>query len=94
MDAVLKFMSVFAEDQRFLNLHLDQEKEEINMCVILDRIENRGIEKGIEKGMEKGMELGMQLLECLWKEDRTEEISRVREDKDYRRKLLKEYGLI
>ena len=94
VDAVLKFMSVFAEDQRFLNLHLDQEKEEINMCVVLDRIENRGIEKGIEKGMEKGMELGMQLLECLWKEDRTEEISRVREDKDYRRKLLKEYGLI
>lgn len=55
VDAVLKFMSVFAEDQRFLNLHLDQEKEALNMCVILDRIENRGIEKG--------MELGMQLLE-------------------------------
>lgn len=56
------------------------------MCVILDRIENRGIEKG--------MELGMQLLEHLWKEGRTEEISRVREDQDYRRKLLQEYGLI
>ena len=43
---------------------------------------------------EKGMKLGMQLLEHLWKEGRTEEISRVREDQDYRRKLLQEYGLI
>ena len=29
------------------------------MCVILDRIENRGI----ERGREEGIELGMQLLE-------------------------------
>lgn len=52
VDAVLKFLSVFAEDLRFLNLHLEKRKEEINMCEILDRIENRGREEGIRIGRE------------------------------------------
>lgn len=42
VDAVLKFLSVFAEDLRFLNLHLSKRKEETNMCEILDRIEKIG----------------------------------------------------
>ena len=42
VDAVLKFLSAFAEDLRFLNLHLSKRKEETNMCEILDRIEKIG----------------------------------------------------
>ena len=30
------------------------------MCEVLDRIENRGIEKGIKKGIEQGMERGIE----------------------------------
>jgi len=30
------------------------------MCEVLDRIENRGIEKGIERGIEQGIERGIE----------------------------------
>ena len=52
VDAVLKFMAVFAKDQRFLKIKLD-EKEEVNMCVILDRVEERGRQDGIRIGREE-----------------------------------------
>ena len=29
------------------------------MCDVLDRIENRGIQKGIQKGMREGMQKGL-----------------------------------
>ncbi|HJC50883.1 MAG TPA: hypothetical protein H9754_10000, partial [Candidatus Anaerostipes avistercoris] len=47
-----KFMAVFAKDQRFLKIKLD-EKEEVNMCVILDRVEERGRQDGIRIGREE-----------------------------------------
>src|SRR5699024_8328379 len=52
VDAMLKFMAVFAKDQRFLKIKLD-EKEEVNMCVILDRVEERGRQEGIRMGREE-----------------------------------------
>mgnify|MGYP000863553188 CR=1 FL=1 len=30
------------------------EKEKVNMCEVLDRVEARGIEKGIEQGIKRG----------------------------------------
>ncbi len=52
VDAMLKFMAVFAKDQRFLKIKLDK-KEEVNMCVILDRVEERGRQDGIRIGREE-----------------------------------------
>lgn len=57
VDAVLKFMSVFAADKRFLELNLKElnlkEYEgRVNMCVILDKVEERGIQIGIKKVVE------------------------------------------
>ena len=59
VDAMLKFMKIFAEDERFLQLDVEQnEKGEITMCTILDAAINQGeilklillIQKKIKKG--------------------------------------------
>lgn len=56
---MLKFMKIFAEDERFLQLNIEQnEKGEITMCTILDAAINQGetlkliiqIQKKIKKG--------------------------------------------
>lgn len=52
VDAVLKFMSVFAADKRFLELNLKEYEGRVNMCVILDKVEERGIQIGIKKVVE------------------------------------------
>ena len=51
VDEMLKFMRIFAEDERFLKLNLEKDKKgAITMCTILDAVEGRGIEKGITQG--------------------------------------------
>ena len=51
VDEMLKFMRIFAEDERFLKLNLEKKKKgAITMCTILDAVEGRGIEKGIIQG--------------------------------------------
>lgn len=53
---MLKFMRIFAEDERFLQLNLSKEKKgEVTMCTILDAAEQRGISKGIERGISQGI---------------------------------------
>ena len=50
-DEMLKFIRIFAEDERFLKLNLEKDKKgAITMCTILDAVEGRGIEKGITQG--------------------------------------------
>lgn len=47
VDALLKFMEIFAEDERFLKLDLSKkQKGDISMCTIMDAAEQRGIIKG------------------------------------------------
>ncbi len=57
VDEMLKFMKVFTDDDRFLKVTLDdKQKEDVNMCMILDQIEEEGRQKGIaeeEKPEEK-----------------------------------------
>ena len=60
-DAVLKFLDIFTSDERFSEAAESARKngEEVrNMCDVLDRVENRGLEKGLEKGLEEGLEKG------------------------------------
>ena len=51
VDEMLKFIRIFAEDERFLKINLEKDKKgAITMCTILDAVEGRGIEKGIIQG--------------------------------------------
>ena len=63
VDEMLKFMQIFAEDNRFLKLDVEKdEKGEVTMCTILDAAINEGIVQGealklimqIQKKMKKG----------------------------------------
>ena len=69
VDAVLKFLSVFTDDERFAEAArvLQAEKEEeTTMSKVLDQVENRGIEKGIEKGIKRGItETKLQLYQAM-----------------------------
>ena len=51
VDAVLRMMSDLTGDNRFEMIQNDLDKgEEITMCEVLDRVEERGIKRGIEQG--------------------------------------------
>ena len=58
----LQLMSVMTGDHRYEEVFNERlmKKGSVNMCQVLDQVENRGMEKGMEKGMQKGMEKGMQ----------------------------------
>ena len=63
VDEMLKFMRIFAEDERFLKLNLEKDKKgAITMCTILDAVEGRGIEKGITQGITQGETLKLIML--------------------------------
>jgi uncharacterized protein (DUF3084 family) len=52
VDAVLKLMSVMTQDSRFQDAQNSAEKGgRMNMCEVLDRVENRGREKGRAEAM-------------------------------------------
>ena len=58
VDEMLKFMRIFAEDERFLQLDIKKDgKGEVTMCTILDNAINKGIEQGIERGITQGENL-------------------------------------
>ncbi len=60
IDELLKLMTVLTGDRRFEEQIKEMHKEggEVRMCEVLDKIENRGINKGIEIGETKGRKLG------------------------------------
>lgn len=54
----------------------------------------KGIEKGIERGKREGEEQMLDLIQKLINDGRTDEVSRIKEDKAYRQKLYREYGIL
>lgn len=54
VDAVLKLLSVLTGDHRFEESADEFPEKGVEMCEVLDVIENRGIEKGRLQGLEKG----------------------------------------
>ena len=63
VDEMLKFMKIFAEDERFLQLDIKKDgKGEGTMCTILDAAEERGVNRGetlilimmVQKKIKKG----------------------------------------
>ena len=97
----LQLLSVMTNDHRFEEVYneaSDAQKGEMrNMCEILDKIENRGIEKGIEKGKAEGNAEGKSqmadLMKILLTENRIEDAKRAAEDLAYCDELMKQYGI-
>ena len=90
VDEMLKFMAVFTEDHRFLEVKLDEkDKEEANMCAILDQIEN----KGIETGKNYGIQSVSKLIGILIQQGKTGELEMLR-DQNYCEELLNKYHLL
>lgn len=60
VEAVLDLFRVFTKDDRYENLFTENVKyiaekgETISMCIVLDTVEQRGIEKGILQGISQG----------------------------------------
>ena len=87
VDEMLKFMKVFTDDDRFLKVTLDdKQKEDVNMCMILDQIE--------EEGRQKGIQVLSDLITILMKQGKTEELQRAAQDRTYCEQLLKDYQLL
>lgn len=109
VDEMLKFMAVFTEDHRFLEVKLDdKEKEGTNMCAILDQIERRGMEAGMEAGRKEGIKIGKKLGRKSGKNDGIQSVSKLigiliqqgkvtelekLRDQKYCEKLLEKYHL-
>ena len=101
MQETLQLLSVMTNDHRFEDVYneaSDAQKGEMrNMCEILDKIENRGIEKGIEKGKAEGNAEGKSqmadLMKILLTENRIEDAKRAAEDPAYCDELMKQYGI-
>ena len=73
----------------------------INMCVLLDMYEERGVEKGISQGISQGILQGISqgieeintLYYCLLADNRMDDIQKAIIDTEYQKELLQEYGI-
>lgn len=84
---LLQLMTVMTQDNRFDNVYdPEMERRPTNMCEVLDRIENRGIQKGIAQGEDRILTL----MKYLLSNDRMDDAKRATEDEVYRGKLLSE----
>ena len=99
----LQLLSVMTNDHRFEEVYneaSDAQKGEMrNMCEILDKIENRGIEKGRAEGRAEGIAEGnvegknqmADLMKRLLDENRIEDAKRAAEDPAYCDELMKQF---
>lgn len=80
---LLQLMSVMTKDNRYENAYSSEmERRETTMCEVLDRIEN--------KGLQKGQDIILSLNHYLFANNRIEDLKKATEDKAYREKLLAE----
>ena len=98
VDEMLKFMRIFAEDERFLQLDVKKNEEgEVTMCTILDTAINKGIEQGISQGITQGKIIGenatLKLVKILLANNKIQDIDKIYNDIQYRNKLMEEYKI-
>ena len=87
VQAVLEMMSALTKDKRFEEVCNSSEEGEVkNMCEVLDRIEARG--------EARGEALFAKLTSKLLEAGRVEDLQKALEDKEYRKQLYMEYGLL
>ena len=63
------------------------------MCDVLDKVENRGIEKGIVKGESRGENKMALLVKKLLDQNCIDDVKRASEDEKSRAELMKELGI-
>lgn len=94
----LQMLSVMTQDNRFEEACGDAgvgtdgrivERRPRNMCEVLDRVENRGVERGIAQGEDK---LAL-LMSQLFAQNRMSDARRASEDREYRAELMRELGI-
>lgn len=93
----LQLLSIMTNDHRFedaYNISTDDRKGgPRNMCDVLDKVENRGIEKGIVKGESRGENKMALLVKKLLDQNRIDDVKRASEDEKSRAELMKELGI-
>ena len=93
-EAFLDWLAAVANDDRYIKAKqlIDKQNEKgghINMCVLLDMYEERGINIGEERGIHEINTLNLHLLE----DNRMEDMQRAMVDTDYQKELMKEYSI-
>lgn len=109
-EALLLMLKALTNDDRYKEmltaLTEEEKKGEITMCELLDKYENRGIQKGMQEGIREGIKEGIRegiqqgeirlatLIEKLLRSNRTEEIQKAVSNKGYRNRLYEEFGIL
>lgn len=80
---LLQLMSVMTKDNRYEGAYSpDMERRQTTMCEVLDRVENRGLQKG--------QDIILSLNHYLFANNRIDDLKKATEDEAYREKLLAE----
>lgn len=113
VDEFLKLLQALTGDDRYFDvlnlLQKEAKKEGVNMCEILDKVENRGIAIGEKRGEIRGEKRGEirgekrgrekmadeinQLNAILLKQNRMDDLRRTLADRNYQRQLMTEFGI-
>ena len=105
IDEFLKLLQALTGDDRYFDvlnlLQKEAKKEGVNMCEILDKVENRGIAigeirgeiRGEKRGREKMADEINQLNAILLKQNRMDDLRRTLADRNYQRQLMTEFGI-
>ncbi len=109
VDEFLKLLQALTGDDRYFDvlnlLQKEAKKEGVNMCEILDKVENRGIaigeirgeirgeKRGEKRGREKMADEINQLNAILLKQNRMDDLRRTLADRNYQRQLMTEFGI-
>lgn len=97
VDEFLKLLQALTGDDRYFDvlnlLQKEAKKEGVNMCEILDKVENRGIAIGEIRGREKMADEINQLNAILLKQNRMDDLRRTLADQNYQRQLMTEFGI-
>lgn len=101
VDEFLKLLQALTGDDRYFDvlnlLQKEAKKEGVNMCEILDKVENRGIAigeiRGEIRGREKMADEINQLNAILLKQNRMDDLRRTLADRNYQRQLMTEFGI-
>ena len=95
-EAALETLRIY-RDRNVLKKYLEErEKEVVNIMIELFNQESAVKEYGEERreeGWKKGIEEGVQLFAKLFELGNPEELEKALKDPEYRKKLLKDYGL-
>ena len=97
-EALLLMLGSLTNDKRYMKmlkgLAEEEKRGDITMCELLDKYENRGIQKGIQQGIQQGESRFAMLSEKLLQSNRIEDLRKAVSSKRYRNQLYKEFGMV